>query len=193
MKKVIFGLFLLLAVPLSAQLQSPSDFLGYEIGTEFSRHADVVRYFEHVAANSNMVTYNEYGKTNERRPLTYAIVSTPENLANIEKIRTDNLKNIGLESGSANPEIAIVWLSYNVHGNEASSTEASMVTVHRLITEHTDWLRNTVVIIDPCINPDGRDRYANWYNQVKATPYNPAQIAAEHNESWPGGRPNHLD
>lgn len=176
---------------LQAQLQSPSEFLGYEIGTEFSRHADVVRYFEHVAANSNMVTYHNYGKTYERRPLTYAIISTPENMANIEKIRTDNLKSIGIEPGSANPETAIVWLSYNVHGNEASSLEASMVTLHKLVTEHTDWLRNTVVIIDPCINPDGRDRYANWYNQVKATPYNPSQIAAEHSEPWPGGRPNH--
>jgi len=191
MKQLIFGLFLIMATSLQAQLQTPAQFLGYEIGTEFSRHADVVNYFEHVAANSNMVMYDSYGKTNERRPLTYAVISTPENLANIEKIRTDNLKNIGLANGSADPKIAIVWLSYNVHGNEASSTEASMVTLYTLITEKQDWLRNTVVIIDPCINPDGRDRYANWYNQVKATPYNTNQAATEHNEPWPGGRPNH--
>ena len=61
-----------------AQLKSPSEFLGYEIGTQFSRHANVVGYFEHVAANSEMVKYSDYGKTNERRPLTYAIVSSPE-------------------------------------------------------------------------------------------------------------------
>ncbi len=186
---IIFLLFI--SVTLTAQLQSPSDFLGYNIGTQFSRHADVVRYFEHVADNSNMVTYHNYGKTNERRPLTYAIVSSAQNLANIENIRKDNLKNIGLESGSANPDIAIVWLSYNVHGNEASSTEASMQTLYELITERSSWLQNTVVIIDPCVNPDGRDRYANWYNQVKATPYDIAQDATEHNEPWPGGRPNH--
>ncbi|MFC7358172.1 M14 metallopeptidase family protein [Jejudonia soesokkakensis] len=174
-----------------AQVQSPSEFLGYELGTQFSRHADVVTYFEHVAKNSSMVTYDTYGKTNERRPLTYAIVSTPENLANIEQIRQDNLKNTGILAGNATPEIAIVWLSYNVHGNEASSTEASMSSLYRLITEKKAWLQNTVVIIDPCVNPDGRDRYANWYNQVKATPYNPKQAATEHNEPWPGGRPNH--
>lgn len=183
--------FLLIVATLQAQLQSPSDFLGYEIGTEFSRHADVVRYFEHVAANSNMVTYDTYGKTNERRPLTYAIVSSPSNITNIETIRTDNLKNIGIDNGVANPQTAIVWLSYNVHGNEASSTEAAMVTLYELITKKKDWLQNTVVIIDPCINPDGRDRYANWYNQVKSTPYNVLQDATEHNEPWPGGRPNH--
>lgn len=187
-----FALFLFITSSIAmAQLQSPAEFLGYEIGTEFSRHADVVRYFEHVAANSTMVTYQTYGKTYERRPLTYAVISSPKNLANMEQIRTDNLKQTGILSGNATPEIAIVWLSYNVHGNEASSTEASMLTLYKLITEKQAWLENTVVIIDPCINPDGRDRYANWYNQVKATPYNPVQLATEHNEPWPGGRPNH--
>ena len=184
-------LLIFFSLSVSAQLQSPSEFLGYEIGTEFSRHADVVNYFGHVAENSNMVTYDSYGKSNERRPLTYAIVTSEANMANIDKIRRDNLKNIGLESGSANPDIAIVWLSFNVHGNEASSTEASMTTLYQLITEKQDWLKNTVVIIDPALIPDGRDRYANWYNQVKATPYNKLQVAAEHHEPWPGGRTNH--
>jgi hypothetical protein len=57
-------------------LQSPSDFLGYEIGTRFTRHADVVRYFEHVAQHSTLVDYNTYGKTYEHRPLTYAVVTS---------------------------------------------------------------------------------------------------------------------
>lgn len=191
MLKNITFVFLFISCAVMAQLQSPAEFLGYEMGTQFSRHADVVRYFEHVAANSDLVTYTTYGKTNERRPLTYAVVSSQQNMANIENIRLENLKHIGLENGSANPQTAIVWLSYNVHGNEASSTEASMNTLYQLITEKQNWLQNTVVIIDPCVNPDGRDRYANWYNQVKATPYNAKQVAVEHNEPWPGGRPNH--
>src|SRR5690606_18600079 len=115
--------FLLCFMPflIFAQLKSPSEFLGYEIGTEFSRHADVVSYFEHLSANTEMVKYFDYGKTNERRRLVYAIISSEENLANLEEIRTDNLKNIGILPGSATPEKTIVWLSYNVHGNEASS------------------------------------------------------------------------
>ncbi|RDK85586.1 M14 family metallopeptidase [Marinirhabdus gelatinilytica] len=190
LQKLTF-VFLFISATLTAQLQSPAEFLGYEVGAQFSRHADVVRYFEHVAANSEMVTFDTYGKTNERRPLTYAVVTSPQNMANIDQIRRDNLKHIGLENGSANPQTAIVWLSYNVHGNEASSTEAAMATLYKLITEKQAWLQNTVVIIDPCVNPDGRDRYANWYNQVKAEPYNPKQAAVEHHEPWPGGRPNH--
>ena len=182
--------FLGIQLIISQQLKSPSEFLGYELGTQFSRHADVVNYFENVAENSPMVEYHTYGKTNERRPLTYAIISTSENLANLEQIRKDHLQN-ALDPGSTPGDIAIVWLSYNVHGNEASSTEAAMKTLYTLITEKEDWLKNTVVIIDPCINPDGRDRYANWYNQVKTEPNNESQQAAEHHEPWPGGRPNH--
>ncbi len=191
MTRSITLLILFFSLYISAQIKTPSQFLGYEIGTQFSRHADVVHYFEYVTSKSSMVTYNSYGKTNERRPLTYEIVSSEDNLNNLETIRTNNLKNTGILEGDVQPKIAIVWLSYNVHGNEASSTEAAMLTIYKLITEKQSWLENTVVIIDPCVNPDGRDRYANWYNQVKAKPYNVKQNATEHHEPWPGGRANH--
>ncbi|MEW7292684.1 M14 family metallopeptidase [Aquimarina sp. 2304DJ70-9] len=193
MKKLLFSLYVIVTLFSYSQgsLQSPSEFLGYEIGDQFTRHADVVHYFEHVAENSGMVNYTNYGKTNERRPLTYAIISSEENLKNIEPIRLEHLKNTGIIEGASSPQTAIVWLSYNVHGNEASSTEAAMQTIYELITKKSDWLQNTIVIMDPCINPDGRDRYVNWYNQIKATPYNTDQNATEHNEPWPGGRPNH--
>ncbi|MDR5590770.1 M14 family metallopeptidase [Christiangramia sp. SM2212] len=175
----------------SQELKTPAEFLGYELGSQFSRHADVVNYFNHIAENSALVEYHTYGKTNERRPLTYAVISSEENISNLEDIRKAHLNSTGIENGNATSEKAIVWLSYNVHGNEASSTEASMKTLYKLITEKKDWLKNTIVIIDPCVNPDGRDRYANWYNQVKSEPYNISQQAAEHHEPWPGGRPNH--
>ena len=178
----------------SAQtIQSPSAFLGYDIGTQFSRHHQVVDYFKSVAnAVPNQVKLEEYGKTNERRSLYLAYVSSEENIKNLETIRENNLKNTGLLEGTpTSTNIAIVWLSYNVHGNEASSTEAAMLTLYKLLTEHKDLLKNTVVIIDPSINPDGRDRYVNWYNETKSQPYDIDRQASEHNEPWPGGRPNH--
>lgn len=175
------------------QLQSPSDFLGYELGTQFSRHHQVVDYFKHVANTaSNQVKLEQYGKTYERRPLYVAYISSEENLKNLETIRENNLKNAGIIDGEPSAtDVAIVWLSYNVHGNEASSTEAAMKTIYTLLTEKQEWLKNTVVIIDPCINPDGRDRYANWFNETASMPYDIDQQASEHNEPWPGGRPNH--
>jgi hypothetical protein len=178
---------------MAQQIQSPSDFLSYELGTQFTRHHKVVEYFKHVEAlMPNHVKLEKYGETYEGRPLYVSYISSEENMRNLETIRENNLKNAGIINGfSPTNNIAIVWLSYNVHGNEASSTEASMKTLYMLLTEKQDWLKNTVVIIDPCINPDGRDRYVNWFNETASKPYNIDQQASEHNEPWPGGRANH--
>ena len=187
---VVLGCFTLTT---AQNLQSPSAFLGYKIGTQFSRHHQVVDYFKTVAeAVPNNVKVEQYGTTNERRALVLAYISSEENIENLETIRENNLKNTGLLEGNpTNTDVAIVWLSYNVHGNEASSSEAAMLTLYKLLTERKELLENTVVIIDPGINPDGRDRYVNWYNETKSTPYDIDQQASEHKEPWPGGRPNH--
>ncbi len=187
-------LFSLLPFLAASQIQSPSDFLGYQLGEKFSRHHQVVDYYNHLAEESDMVEVVEYGRTYENRPLILAFVSTSKNIQDLEQIRTDNLKRAGVLEGEPSTSIPIVWLSYNVHGNESSATEASLATVYELIREgsgKSDWLENTVVVIDPCINPDGRDRYVNFYWQYGNNPFNPDPSSLEHNEEWPGGRPNH--
>ena len=186
--------FLFISLTVSAQsIISPKEFLGYEIGTKFSRHHQVVDFFKEIASTTpTQVKLEQYGSTYEGRPLYHAFVSSEENIKNLEAIRENNLKRTGILDGQANNDnIAIVWLSYNVHGNEASSTEAAMNTIYKLLTEKQEWLQKTVVIIDPCMNPDGRDRYVNWYNETASIPYDIDQQASEHDEPWPGGRPNH--
>ena len=177
-------------------LQSPAEFLGYELGDRFTRHDKVIAYFKHVDEATANVKVMQYGETYEHRPLVYAIIGSSENFSNLEQIRQDNLKRAGALDGiPSGNKTAIVWLSYNVHGNEANSMEASMKTLYELVnpanTKTKDFLKNTVVIIDPCINPDGRDRYANFYNQYGNFPPNPNGDAKEHREPWPGGRANH--
>jgi hypothetical protein len=191
-KSLLILFISILSFQLTAQqLKTPDEFLGYKLGSRFTRHHKVVDYFKYIAQNSDKVKFQEYGKTNELRTLAVAYVSSADNINNLESIRKQHLTNAGIENTSELKDKSVVWLSYNVHGNEASSTEASMLTLYKLVTEHSNYLENTVVIMDPCINPDGRDRYANWYNQVVATPYNKNPDAREHNEPWPGGRPNH--
>ena len=190
-KSFLLVTFLTIGNIFSQNLKSPSEFLGYEIGSRFTRHHKVVEYFTYVSKTLSNVTLEKYGETNEHRPLYLSYISSQKNINNLENIRKNNLSQTGIVSGNSNNKVAIVWLSYNVHGNEASSTEASMLTLYELVTKKKSWLENTVVIMDPCINPDGRDRYVNWFNQVKSTPYNIDQNAKEHSEPWPGGRPNH--
>ncbi len=190
-KPFLLVAFLTFGSIFSQNIKSPSEFLGYEIGSRFTRHHKVVDYFKYVSNTLSNVKLEKYGETNEHRPLYLSYISSQKNITNLENIRKDNLSQTGILKGNSDNKVAIVWLSYNVHGNEASSTEASMLTIYNLVTTKKAWLENTVVIIDPCINPDGRDRYVNWYNQVKSSPYSNAQDAKEHDEPWPGGRANH--
>lgn len=180
-----------------AQLPSPRQFLGYEPGDKFTPHYKIVGYFEALAkAAPDRMQLQQYGLTNEGRPLLLATISTAANMARIESIRQNNLQLAGLANGDGKIDgTAIVWLSYNVHGNEASSSEAAMKTIYYLLTDAKaqEWLRNTVVLIDPCLNPDGRDRYVNWYNSVAGDRVNPDPVAREHAEPWPGGRSNHYN
>ena len=198
MKRILLSTLLLFSLAgfAQTQLQSPEQFLGYQLGDRFTRHHRVVDYFKHVDEILPNVKVTQYGETYEHRPLIYAVIASPENFANLEQIRQDNLKRAGVLEGapSAN-KVAIVWLSYNVHGNEANSMEASMKTLYELVNPSNaktkEYLKNTVVIIDPCINPEGRDRYANFYNQYGNFPPNSSGDAKEHREPWPGGRANH--
>lgn len=181
-----------------AQIQSPDEFLGYQLGSHFTPHYKVADYFRQTAfASAKNMKLIEYGKTNEGRPLMVAVVSSPENITKLEQIRSDNLV---LATGANNAidltqQPAILWLSYNVHGNEANSTETAMKMLYTLVSginkPANEWLKNTVVVIDPCLNPDGRDRYVNYFNSVVGKTPNSDPSSREHIEPWPGGRPNH--
>lgn len=193
----LFAVFVCsLAFAQQQKLVSPKEFLGYELGERFTRHYQTVGYFKYVSDLMPNVTLKQYGETNEYRPLVYAVITAPENFKDLETIRTDNLKRAGVLEGSpVGEKKAIVWMSYNVHGNEASGMEAAMLTLYELCDPQNArtqaWLKNTIVIIDPCINPDGRDRYANFNGQYSNAPYNMNEDAMEHHEPWPGGRENH--
>jgi hypothetical protein len=184
----------------SQSLKSPGEFLGYQLGDKYTPHYKIVNYFQQAAvAMPRMMKLEQYGETNEGRPLLLAFVASEENFARLEEIRKNNLRL----SGMLNDKPAdingptIVWLSYNVHGNETSSSEVSMKTLYELLnpnnTQTKAWLKNTVVIIDPCLNPDGRDRYVNWFTQVAGKTADPNTDSREHSEPWPGGRTNHYN
>ena len=171
------------------QIQSPSEFLGYELGDSFTRHHKVVEYYQQLAAaDPDRVVLEQYGETNEGRPLYLVFLGSKDIISNRQAIRVNHLKSL---VGESNNDHSIVWLSYNVHGNESVSTEASMKTAFELLTAKREYLENTLVIIDPCINPDGRDRYVNWYNQTKNNRVQPDPNSAEHFEPWHSGRTNH--
>lgn len=216
MKKItLFLLISFISVSVSAQIQkaidrfefdkglnydssipSPAEFLGYELGEQYTFHYQIMDYLKKLGELSDKITFHEYARTYENRSVNYVIITSKENHANLEEIRTNNLK-IANTPSSANisDQPVVVWMSYNVHGNEASSSEAAMQTAYRLVagtdSETNNWLDKAVVIIDPMINPDGRDRYVYWYKSSQANVLNTDANDLEHDEIWPGGRTNH--
>ncbi len=178
-------------------LLTPDQFLGYPLGTQFTPQADVLRYAAHVAAYSpGRMKVVRYGQTYEKRPLEVIEVASADNFGQLDAIQRNGRRLAGLETGTASRQMpAVAWLSYNVHGNEAVSSEAVMQVLYDLANpqdqQMQDWLHNTVVVVDPCVNPDGHDRYVNWYNRVRSQGPNAGPDSWEHHEPWPGGRYNH--
>ncbi len=202
--KLLFLFFIFSISNLLAQkIQSPEEFLGYRAGEQFTPHYRVLEYYKYLASASKNILIQEYGKSYEGRPLFLVFIASDQNIGRLEDIRKNNLALAGIMdgvSGHKNADIpasqpVLVWLSYNVHGNESVSTEASMHTAYALLNpleqRSKTWLKNTMVIIDPCLNPDGRERYVNFYNSVKNLNPDPHPFSREHVEPWPGGRANH--
>jgi len=191
---------ILIKFTFAQSIQSPDLFLGYPLGSQYTLHYKIVDYFKRTTdAAPQKIKLESYGKTYEGRELFIAIASTNENMQRIEEIRKNNLRLAGVlndQPGDVNMP-TIVWLSYNVHGNETSSSEVSMKLLFEIANNQNsdlnNWLKNTVVIIDPCLNPDGRDRYINWFNQMVGVHANSYPNAREHFEPWPGGRTNHYN
>ncbi|HRK80447.1 MAG TPA: M14 family metallopeptidase [Saprospiraceae bacterium] len=185
-----------------AAIPSPQAFLGYPLGQEMTLHAHLVQYFEKLAASSPKISLNTYGKTYEGRPLINVVISSQANMNRIEELRTQHLRLSDPDAISASEASQLIEnqpvflsMSYTIHGNEASSSEAVMQVAYRLIAAQDEATRQlldrSVIVLYICINPDGRDRFAYWYKSVQRSipAHEPADL--EHSEPWPMGRTNH--
>jgi hypothetical protein len=187
---------------LDPSVPSPETFLGYPLGAHFTPHHRLVDYLNAVAAASDRVTIRKYGETYEGRPLLLLTISDPDHLARAAELQkayarlADPRKTSEAEARGLSRDLPVaVWLSFNIHGDEASGSEAAMAVVYRLAADRDPavqkLLEETVVLVDPCLNPDGRDRFVNWIRGVTGKAPDPLSAGREHHQPWPGGRYNH--
>jgi hypothetical protein len=177
--------------------------VGHEWAEDISSHGQIDQYLHALAdAAPDRARLFPIGRTFEGRPLSYLVISSPENIGRLEEIRKDNLR---LADPRRLPEAdaralaavapAIVWLAYGVHGNEISSGDAALLTAYTLLAdtraENRDLLEKVVVILDPAQNPDGRDRFIASSRQARGVFPSGEPFASERTEPWPGGRYNH--
>jgi hypothetical protein len=183
----------------NSSVPKPEDILGHKIGANHTRTDQVVDYFETLASQSNRIILEDHAKTHEGRRLIHAIVTHPDNHKNLETIRQANLKLSESPNKVSDKNLkdmpVVAYLGFSIHGDEASGTEASLLLLYHLAAgsgkQVEDILRNTILIIDPMFNPDGRDRFVNWVNGNRgAVPTTDTQDR-EHNQPWPRGRTNH--
>ncbi|WMJ67717.1 M14 family zinc carboxypeptidase [Stenotrophomonas sp. 24(2023)] len=178
-------------------IPTPEQFLGYPIGSRYTRHDQLVAYFQELARHSQAIRVQQIGQSYEGRPLLVATVTAAANQARLEQIRQQHatLVDPAQPRSAAGDSPVVVWLGYSVHGNETSSGEAAMLTAYYLVAnrsaETRQWLQQAVVLIDPAQNPDGRDRAANWHNAWASDPASPDPADKEHVEPFPQGRSNH--
>ncbi|PXF63881.1 M14 family metallopeptidase [Kangiella spongicola] len=177
------------SIDYSDDVLTPKDILGHQVGTWHVRPEQSEAYFQSLAHLSEKVALKEIGRTHENRPLITAYISSPENIARLEQIKASR-QNPDKYSGPN-----LVWLGYSVHGNEASGANAALLVAYRLAASKEPWveelLENTIVMIDPMLNPDGLARFAHWVNSYKGKQLVSDPASIEHNEDWPRGRTNH--
>ena len=180
-----------------ASVPAPAAIIGHEIGEWHLSHDRLVQYMRALSETSERVRWQETGKTYEGRPLLLLAISSPQNLARLEEIRTQHLALSDPRSDA--PTIdempAVVWMGFSVHGNEPSGANAAPVIAYHLAAAQDDWTRelleHTVILFDPSVNPDGLQRFSTWANMHRGMTLVSDRQNREHNEGWPNGRTNH--
>ncbi len=186
-----------------ATVPTLEDVVGHDWAERITSHAELERYLQALAEASPKVRLEKYGETYEGRALYYLVIASEENHARIEEIRagihalSDPRTLDATEADALIADLpALVWLAYSVHGNEVSSTEAATRAAYHFAAAQGDELTdsvlaNTVVLMDPLQNADGRDRFVSFYRQAKGRWPSSNLASIEMNEPWPGGRTNH--
>ncbi len=179
-------------------IPTPAAWLGFEVGEWHATHDQLLGYMKALDAASERITLQEYGRSHENRPLVCLTITDPANHARLEEIKTTRAKLANPnESGRLDLKKlpAVNYMGYSIHGNETSGSNAALLVAYHLAAAQTpevaQLLQNTIILLDPCFNPDGMQRFSSWINSHKSKNPSPDPSGDEYNEPWPRGRTNH--
>lgn len=178
--------------------------VGHDPQSEITHPDDIVRYFEALAeAAPDRTELIQYAESWEGRPLVVLVIGSPERMARLDEIKED-LARFSAVRGLSDDEVealiaelpVVTALMHGVHGNEISSNGAALAEAYHLLAAQGDAtvdliLSESIVLIDPAENPDGRARFVQHNVSSRARWPNAETYSAEHVEPWPGGRGNH--
>jgi len=178
------------------EIPSPDVYFSQLPGEWHLSHAQVLGYFREIARISPRAVLREYARSYENNPLVHLVFTSEENQGRLEELR--ELHRRFSEPGadvSADEVALVVNLGYGVHGNESSATNSSVLTAYYLAAAQGDkvdsLLNSTIILVDPCLNPDGYSRHSSWANSYQSVVDNGDENSRQFRERWPRGRSNH--
>lgn len=178
-------------------IPTPKSIFHFELGEMHTDHTQVAHYMNEVAKASNRIFIETTGYTYENKPLQLLTISSPKNLANLDEIlkRHQAVTDAGANNKDVSDMPIVVYLGYSIHGNESSGTGAAIALAYYLAASESPelekTLEKTIILLDPCFNPDGLQRFSTWVNSNKSTNLVTDPNDREFNEMWPRGRFNH--
>lgn len=179
-------------------IPTPEEVIGHQVGEWHITHDKLVYYMRALAEASDRIMIEEIGATHEDRPQLILTISHPDNLTNIDKIRSDHVwLTYPNEADKFDVEKmpVVSYMGFSIHGNEPSGSNASLLAAYYMAAAQgpaiENALRNSVILFDPSFNPDGLTRFSTWANMHKSDNINPDPNDREYDEVWPGGRTNH--
>jgi hypothetical protein len=180
------------------EIPKPNSFLlsKGEVGSSHVSHDRLVQYMYALANSSSRILIEDRGNTYEGRPLLLLTISSEKNLNKLDEIRKNHLSyTVGNNKKQSYNRPIIIYQGYSIHGNEPSGSNAALLYAYYLAASNNpklvNQLNNSVILLDPSMNPDGLQRFAHWANTNKSINLNPDSNDREFDENWPKGRTNH--
>jgi len=185
-----------------SSIDHPNKFLDFKYGERVASPEQIEDAINTYKQQSNKIKLVNYGTTHEGRPLHALIISSPDNIAQLDTIK-ENLSALSDGRATNDREAkkiidslpAVAWMAYSIHGNETSGSDAALGLIYHLLAsndpEINNLLENMIIIVDPIMNPDGRARFVKSLEQYRGTAPNYDDQSLIHTGDWPYGRTNH--
>ncbi len=162
---------------------SPKEVLGFEVGADYhlATYNQAIEYFKTLADSSDRIRLFNAGKTSMGQTMTYAVISSAENLKNLEEFKRI-ARQLSLAKGlsplsaddMARRGKAIVYIDGGLHASECAPAQHNIQLAYDLVTaQDAETLRilDDVILVLVFANPDGMNLLAEWYLPNVGTPY----------------------
>ena len=180
----------------------PDEMLRHPLGKHPASQSEIERCFKAWADESPRAQLFTYATSHQGRPLMYLAISSERNIERLDDIARQQRELADQRAtGAARTRSllastpAIAWMGYGIHGDEPSGTDAALAAAYYLVAGSDDFVDTLLdragVLIDPSLNPDGRERFLFDVQQAMSRVPDVDDQSRMNQDDWPGGRTNH--